>query len=74
MNAETVPSNAGGNKGHRLVEPHVVEGVGDGMVQLDAVVERDIREHMRRSEVVWHGQVEEDGGRRSEWRVRGDSS
>jgi len=46
-----------------------MEGVGDDVIQLDVVVERDVCEPMRRREVARRRQVEEldGGGRRFEW-------
>jgi len=39
-----------------------MEGVGDGVIQPDIVVERDICKPIQRREVAKHGQVEESDG------------
>ena len=47
---------------HRLVEPSPMEGIGDGVIQPDIMVERDACKPRQRREVAKHGQVKESDG------------
>jgi len=39
-----------------------MEGIGDGVIQPDIIVERDVCEPVRRREAAKHGQVKESDG------------